>query len=325
MLRRRAGPQALGVNLDALAQYLGGTIATTNTITFPGPGHSISDRSASVTFTPDAWNGVFKTHSYANRDEVPEIERVVFEALDAIGWSGEGLGEVDERSAKEKKEDGRQRARWMWGFGRDAKDTVVEEYLRKRCVRLPPGDVIQYWRFGHFGQNKMVPLMLAKVSDIKNDEGIAVHRTALSLDAEKAYYDLYGNMDCRAFAGSPKGGAIKLFPLAEVLGVGEGIETSLSLREMKGWKDLAVWSLMSDIGLSKFPVLEGVRKLIIAEDNDQGGITATAELAQRWRAAGREVQIVGTRSKHPELNDINDLVRRIRHGQEQGTKGARGL
>ena len=259
-----AGARELGVNLDALAQYLGGTITSGNTITFPGPDHSSTDRSASITFTNEAWNGIFKTHSYANKDEVPGIERAVMEALYEIGWDGQGI-EALKLSADDKKEQGRNRARWMWGFGTDPAGTPVEAYLKSRCLRLPPpGDQLKYWRFGRFGQAQNVPLMLAAVRDISTDEGIAVHRTALDLEGRKAYLDLYGNLDCRAFTGAPKGGAIKLFPLGPRLGVGEGLETTLSLREMKGDGDLPVWSMMSDLGLAGLPVLEGVKELIVA-------------------------------------------------------------
>ncbi len=319
MLRRKAGAGELGVNLDALAQYLGGTITSGNTITFPGPGHSREDRSASVTFTDDAWNGIFKTYSYASRDEVPLIERIVCEALDDMGWSGETVGKPNGEKDK------LARARWMWGFGRDARGTVVERYLERRGVRLPPGEEIAYWRHGYFGANRSVPLMLCRVRSIESDELIAVHRTALTLEGEKAYHDIYGNMDCRAFAGSPKGGAIKILPLGKRLGVGEGVETTLSLREFRGCRDLPVWSLMSDIGLGKLPVLEGVEELIVAEDNDQGGIVAAAEVAARWRKAGRKVTIVGTRGIGGNLNDLNDLVRSRKHGEKEEGPGGRGL
>jgi putative DNA primase/helicase len=169
------------------------------------------------------------------------------------------------------------------------------------------------------------------VRDLGTNEINAVHRTALDLEGRKAYLDLYGNMDCRAFSGSPKGGAIKLFPFRDGrLGVGEGIETTLSLREFKGLRDLPVWSMMSDISLARLPVIPGVIELIVAEDNDQGGITAAAEVAARWRQAGRRVRVIGPRGMpdHQDLNDLNDLIRRLKNGKEEearGRKRGRGL
>jgi putative DNA primase/helicase len=325
MLRRKSGARELGVNLDALAQYLGGTITTGNTITFPGPGHSSSDRSASVTFTPEAWNGVFKSWSYANRDEVPEIEGIVFDALDAIGWTGEGI-EGLAMSAGEKKEAGRDRALNAWGFGRDAAGSPVEVYLGKRAIRLPPGDEIRFSRYGRFGRD-VAPLMLAAVRSIETDEMIAVHRTALTLEGEKSYHDLFGNMDCRAYLGSPKGGAIKLFSLGPKLGIGEGIETTLSLREFEGLRDLPVWSMGSARGLATLPVLEGVEELIVAEDADGDGVAAASEVAARWLEAGRKVRVIGTRNMADQgLNDLNDLIRRATYGKkEEARKRGRGL
>jgi hypothetical protein len=216
----------------------------------------------------------------------------------------------------------------MWGFGTDPSGTLVQTYLESRRVRLPQTDEIRFWRHGRFGQSQVTPLMMAAVRDIKTNDGIAVHRTALDLEGRKAYLDLYGNMDCRAFSGSPKGGAIKLLPLGPRLGVGEGIETTLSLREFNGYKNLPVWSMMSDLGLASLPVLDGVEELIVAEDNDGGGIVAASEVAARWRKAGRRVRVLGPRTMpdHSDLNDMNDVVRRLRNGKkEEARQRGRGL
>lgn len=319
MLRGRMGADRFGQNLETLAEYLGGGVAGESTITFPGPGHSAQDRSASVTFCDDAWNGWFKAWSFSDPDEVNEIEAAVFAAMRAIGWGDDGSVIP---SAADKRAQGRSRAAWMWGFGRALQGSPAEAYLASRGLACPETDALAYWAHGRFGRNRAQPMMLAAVRAIDSNDLLAVHRTALSLEGQKAYVDLNGSLDCRAFTGSPKGGAIKIHPAGSHLGVGEGVETSLSLRAFKGCEDLPVWSLGSAHGLAGLPVLDGVERLIVAEDNDTDGICAAAEVVRRWKAAGRAVRVVGPRGMpgREHLNDLNDIVRNS-HGQKTQGRG----
>ena len=315
-----------GVNLDALARYLGGTVTSGTTITFPGPGHSSRDRSASVTFTQEAWNGVFKSHSYSSWQDVPEIERLVFEALDSLGWKGEEFGEGEALVGTIP--DSRGRAKRIWQGRWDPRGTVVEKYLSSREVGIPQGsEEIAFLPSARFGKDTGVPVMVCRVLGIKTGEFLAIHRTALSAEGRKSFHDFSGVLDCRAFLGSPRGGAIKLLPAGKRLGVAEGLETALSLREFGGEGDLPVWSLMTASSLASFPLIDGVEELVVAEDNDEAGILASWSVASRWRKAGRKVRVVGTRGLEGmgDLNDVNDYLGRLRHGKEDQGQRARGL
>jgi hypothetical protein len=112
------------------------------------------------------------------------------------------------------------------------------------------------------------------------------------------------------------GGAVMLTPSEEVtavLGTGEGIETTLSLRAIPEFGASPVWALLCAGNLEKFPVLSGIETLWIAVDHDQAGIDASHMVSSRWCEADREVyRVQPTKPGH----DLNDVV------QEAGNERA---
>src|SRR4051794_26362774 len=111
--------------------------------------------------------------------------------------------------------------------------TPVEIYLRSRGLTLPPeavGESVKYDPACPFAGAR-TPAMVCLVRNIITNEPQAIHRTALSLDGRKVRV---GGHD-RLSLGPIAGGAIKITPDEDVttcLGVGEGIETTLSLRNL---------------------------------------------------------------------------------------------
>src|SRR5215211_3656341 len=90
------------------------------------------------------------------------------------------------------------------------------------------------------------------------------------------------------------GGAVKLTPDEDVstcLGIGEGIESTLSLRLVPEFGPSPVWALLSAGGVARFPVLSGIEVLWIAVDHDPNGQgqAAAQACADRWQGAGREM------------------------------------
>jgi hypothetical protein len=105
------------------------------------------------------------------------------------------------------------------------------------------------------------------------------------------------------------GGVIRLWPddcVTLGLGVGEGIETSLSLA--LGFAP--VWSLIDAANLAAFPALEGIEALTIAVDHDPAGIAAAEVCASRWLCAGREVTAIKSELPGTDVNDITQKVTR---------------
>src|SRR5215212_1746641 len=149
------------------------------------------------------------------------------------------------------------------------------------------------------------------VRDIRTNKPQAIHRTALSWSATKWTV----NGKDRLALGPIAGGAVKLTPDEDVttcLGIGEGIETTLSLRLVPEFGPSPVWALLSAGGIEHFPVLSGIECLWIAVDHDANGRgqAAAQACADRWHAAGREVHLITPKTKGA---DLNDLARRGRN------------
>jgi len=200
------------------------------------------------------------------------------------------------------------RALRLWREARSPRGTLVERYLRNRGLLLPPeaADVtIRYHGNCPFGPGVTTPCMVTLIRDIRTDEPRAIQRTALNSEGYKAEIGDDGRMTL----GPWRCGAIKVTPDAcveTVLGIGEGLESSMSLRHWRGCSELPIWAALSADGLASFPVLGGIETLWIAADHDERGAAAVEEVAARWTRAGRDVEIIRPRK---EGLDLNDLVR----------------
>ena len=156
--------------------------------------------------------------------------------------------------------------------------------------------------------------MLALVRNIITNEPQAIHRTALDRDGNKVKITGQdGTSRDRMALGSLQGGAVKLTDDAEVtkaVGIGEGIESTLSLQQLPEWIGSPVWSLLSKNGVRDFPVLSGIETLMIAVDHDakQHGQKAVTAVTARWSAAGCEVLLAWPTTQG---DDINDVVRGV--------------
>jgi hypothetical protein len=145
--------------------------------------------------------------------------------------------------------------------------------------------------------------MLALVRDIRTDAPMAIHRTAVTADGRRAVF----NGVSRLSLGPIGGGGVKLTPDGDValgLGVGEGIETTLSLRHLPGCEALATWALLAANQLAAFPVLPGLEGLWIAVDHDPVGIAAADALRRRGQVAGVDVVTARPAREGADLNDI---------------------
>ena len=191
----------------------------------------------------------------------------------------------------------------LWDGAGTFHGSLAETYLHKtRSI----GDWLdtfayldQVFRFDPacpFG-NERLPCLIALVRDIKSDNPIAIHRTALTKEAQK--------LD-RMSLGPVGGGAIKISPNFDVhsgLMIGEGIETVLSASKLFQFKP--VWSVIDAGNLKKFPVLSGIECVTVAVDNDPAGRDAATECTRRLLEA--EIEVITARTN--KANDFNDVVR----------------
>jgi hypothetical protein len=193
----------------------------------------------------------------------------------------------------------------LWKEACHPRGTPVEVYLTSRGLPLPAeaaGEALRFHASCPFGPGRRTPAMLALVRDIRSNEAIGVHRTALDLAGRKI--EINGND--RMALGKIKDGVVKLTPDEDVaigLAIGEGIETTLSLKRIRNWGG-PIWACLNASNLGAFPVLGGIDALVVAVDNDETGITAAAEVIRRWHEAGRETMTLTPSRLDADLNDI---------------------
>ena len=102
----------------------------------------------------------------------------------------------------------------------------------------------------------------------------------------------------------PKSTGVRFGEVEEFAIIGEGIETVLSLKN--ACPDIPMVAALSATHLAAWKIPAGLRRLIIAADNDRAGQNTARKLADDAKAEGVEVQTivsVGT--------DFNDDLRRV--------------
>jgi hypothetical protein len=292
-----------GLDLRSAARALDGDVVG-GQILFAPPGHSRQDRSASLRFDPAAPGG-FVVHSFAGDDPLL-IRDYVKKQLGLA--SGRDARLARSSAAPASSPDDAERmtiALAIWREARDPHGTPVETYLNRRGLDLPDeaaGAAIRFHPACPFAGER-TPAMICLVRDVVTNEPRAIHRTALTHDGHKAKI----NGKDRLALGPIAGGAIKVTPDENVmlcLGIGEGIESALSLRNLTEFGCSPVWSLISASGVETFPILSGIESLWLAVDHDDTGIQAARSTAQRWQASGAEAFLITPSARGADLNDL---------------------
>jgi putative DNA primase/helicase len=294
-------------NLRAWARVLSGEVSGKGVVC-PGPGHSPRDRSLSVTASATAPDG-FIVHSFAGDDALRCKDFVRHRLGLSPFLPGQKRKIAPLRAApliEEKAANNREHALRLWDQAVDPRETLVETYLRGRRLELPyeaANEAIRFHPNCPFGSERF-PAMVCLVRNILTNEPQGVHRTALMRDGTAVKRN---SKTLRMTLGLMAGGAIKLDPdedMMQHLCIGEGVETSLSGRQM-GLQP--VWCAISTGGVASFPVLPGLEGLHIFRENDANlaGAKACEACASRWRDAGRAVVIADPASGR----DLNDDLR----------------
>jgi hypothetical protein len=198
--------------------------------------------------------------------------------------------------------------RW-WNSAKPIRGTLAETYLAEtRGVDLDalPDNVDNSLRFHRhcvFGPGIAHPCLLALMRDPCGDAPIGIQRIALTLDARKIDRMMLG-----------KAGVVKLWPAGKQLVLGEGLETVLAAATRLPYRDeplTPAWAALSDGGLKKFPLIDGVERLIVLADNDanRAGQIAAEACKRRWLEANRRVALlIPDRLPDRPKTDFNDIV-----------------
>lgn len=311
------------MDLRSAARALGGEVVGRG-IVCPGPHHSRQDRSLSILFDASAPGG-FTLHSHAGDDFGVCRDHV----RDRLGLSGQVarkpaaavLAQLEpklpgppikhDNVQLEPASDRTSLALRIWRETQPTVGSPIDAYLASRGLETVDNvhSSVRFHPACPFAGER-TPAMVALVRNVVTNEPQAIHRTALNHEGQK----VEANGKDRLALGSIRGGAVKLTADEEVttcLGIGEGIETALSLRCLPEFGASPVWSVLNAGGLTSFPVLAGIECLWIAVDDDPAGRGASELCADRWRGAGREVFLVRSTMAGA---DLNDIAREARHG-----------
>lgn len=169
------------------------------------------------------------------------------------------------------------------------------------CLRLHP--CLPYYEGNKYSGT--FPALLARVVGA-DGAGVTLHRTYLQ-DGRKAPVD----SPKKLMSGKPVSGAsIRLFPIAEGIGIAEGIETALAASVLFC---KPVWSCISAGGVESFEPPAGVLSVTVFADNDENftGQAAAYALARRLSLRGLQVAV----KVPPMVGDWCDVV----HGECGGS------
>jgi hypothetical protein len=162
--------------------------------------------------------------------------------------------------------------------------------MRERCGFIP----VAINRRDEHSPTETRPAMIAAVTDLSGAI-TGAHRTWLARDGfGKAPIDTP-----RRAMGGLLGHAVRFGAADDVLAVGEGIETMLSLRRALPAMPMAAALSASHLAAFLFPPT--LRRLYIARDVDAAGDTAVAAVTERAEAAGIE-----TLALSPQMGDFNE-------------------
>ncbi|HEV2185614.1 MAG TPA: toprim domain-containing protein [Stellaceae bacterium] len=177
-------------------------------------------------------------------------------------------------------------ARQIWERAGDASGTLVVTYLATRGISVPVPPSLRWEPYCWNDEAEdWLPAMIAAITNVTG-ELTGIHRTYLRSNG-------CGKADIakqKMMLGAAAGGAVRLAPAAEMLMVGEGLESSLAAAQAT---ELPAWAALSTSGLKSLVLPPRVKEVIILADNDVSGagLKAAQHAAARWQREERRVKI----------------------------------
>lgn len=269
------------------------------------------ERTPSLHIYPDHFY-CYSCHAYGDHiDWLMQVEGLDHTAAQAVltNWTGPVIAQntatghtVEEIEQAEK--DRAYVLRW-WDAAKPIKDTLAARYLADtRGIDLDalPDDISERSLRFHprcvFGPSTRHPCLLALMRNPVSDAPTGIQRIALTPDAQKIDRMMLGTA-----------GVVKLWPASASLVIGEGLETVLAAATRlpyRGEPLRPAWATLSDGALKKFPLIDGVERLIVLADNDvnNAGAIAAEACKRRWLEAGRRVALLMPDRPGTDFNNV---------------------
>ena len=168
----------------------------------------------------------------------------------------------------------------------------VAGYLASRCGSSR-GSKTELRHSRDQWKNPQRPCLLAAYRSLDTDEITGIVRIAV--DEPESW-----PKSQRKMLGVVRRAAVKLVPVTDTLAVAEGVETAVAAN-MLGHGP--AWALGSAGAVANLPVLPGIERLILLQENNDVSRNAVDRCGKRWLRAGRKVSRV---KPHQERDDLND-------------------
>ena len=187
----------------------------------------------------------------------------------------------------------RARAILMWQQGVPIAGTLAENYLVSRGIFAWGADQRFHPELWHYPSNQHRPALISPI--LRDEAFIGVHRTFL---------DDAGQKIDRMMLGDCKGGAVRLGGSGERLVVAEGIETTLSLRQLTSGQNGQFWAALSAVNMAELKLPPKPGELVVGADGDKAGREAAQVLCERAARAGWKASVLAA----PDGKDFNDIL-----------------
>lgn len=184
------------------------------------------------------------------------------------------------------------------------KGTQAQEYLNARGIYEMPSRGI---RFSDSELDSGTGRRFGTIFSVASDEygePVYIHRTYLDGAGKADIATPRKLFSLKEFEGPA---AVKMFEVADVLGISEGIETGLSAHALY---KMPVWATLNTSILKKFRAPTGVKTLYIFGDNDKNGagLAAGFECGHRNILTNNDVAEVVIRWPEDYGTDFNDVL-----------------
>ncbi|AQT47978.1 DUF7146 domain-containing protein [Bartonella choladocola] len=193
-------------------------------------------------------------------------------------------------------------AKRLYAATTSIRGSIAEKYLSNRKIKkLYDGQPLRFMSNCFYrtetGEQISMPALVAGITDLTGMI-TGIQRTYLTPDGHKDQ-TLSSNVKS---LGRISGQAVRFGRAKNILLVGEGIETVLSLKQVMHQLPMAACLSANHLSLFRIPRL--VKHLIIAQDNDEAGFKAAKKLQAKAESFGISVTIIT-----PQNDDFNtDLM-----------------
>ena len=195
-------------------------------------------------------------------------------------------------------------ARKLWDRGQPIAGTLAEAYLRSRGI-TEHGPALRYhptcfYCDGHDAEPRKLPALLCAITDLDGTV-VGLNRIYLGTDGGRADVP-----DPKKVLGRLHGCAVRFGVPGDVLVVGEGVETMLSIKT--ALPHMPVDAALTAQHLSMYVPPERVRSLWIARDAGRPGENAARELERRMKSERPDLDV---RHLKPRRDDFNTRLRQM--------------